>query len=179
VDGGVLSNLPAFVFFDREHSQRALASRVLAFTLKADEADFEEWGTENFLRLLANAVVDGSQQLQLNLQTNVHVVTIPTGDIKATDFDRMTSEAADILIESGTNATRTFFEQELLRVQSTTSTESVCYGTDELHTRTTESLELPLERVVVSRLGLFVVSFASLLEIERSEGGCASSRTRG
>lgn len=150
IDGGVLSNLPAFVFFDRTQSERPLASRVLAFTLIADEDDPRELGPENFLRLLANAIVDGSQQLQLNLQSNVHIVQIPTGDIKATDFNRMTSEAVDILIENGTNATRTFFEQELLRVQPTTSADSICYGRDELYTRTTESLDLPLERVVIA-----------------------------
>lgn len=150
IDGGVLSNLPAFVFFDRKQSERPLASRVLAFTLIADEDDPREWDTKNFLRLLANAVVDGSQHLQLNLQSNVHIVQIPTGDIKATDFNRMTSEAVDTLIENGTNATRTFFEKELLQVQPTTSADSICYGTDELYTRTTESLELPLERVVIA-----------------------------
>ena len=144
IDGGVLGNLPAFVFFDRTQSERPLASRVLAFTLIADEDDPQEWGTRNFVRLLANTVVDGNQQLQLSLQSNVHIVKIPTGDIRATDFRRMTSKAVDILIESGTNATRTFFEQELLRVQPTTSADTICYGTDEMYTRTTESLDLPL-----------------------------------
>jgi predicted acylesterase/phospholipase RssA len=151
VDGGVLSNLPTFVFFDREQSYRALASRVLAFALMADQADEEEWGTENFLRLLANTIVDGNQQLQLNLQSNVHLVTIPTGDIKATDFRKMTSQTVDILIKNGEAATRTFFEQELLRMQQPiTSVDSICYGTDELYTRATESLDLPLERVVIA-----------------------------
>jgi len=42
VDGGVLSNLPTFVFFNGEQSNRVLSSRVLAFTLKADEADLDE-----------------------------------------------------------------------------------------------------------------------------------------
>jgi predicted acylesterase/phospholipase RssA len=150
VDGAVVSNLPAFVFFGRENSQRALASRVLAFTLTADEPDTGTWGTQKFLELLANALVDGGQQLQLNLQNNVHIVAIPTGNIKATDFSKMTPEATNILIQSGASATRAFFEQELLRVQPTSSVESVCYGTDELYTRVTESLELPLERVVIA-----------------------------
>lgn len=90
VDGGVLSNLPTFVFFNKERSDRALASRVLAFTLKADEFDQGEWGTENYIHLLMNAVVDGSQELQLSFQPNVSVVSIPTGNIRATDFNKMT-----------------------------------------------------------------------------------------
>ena len=121
VDGAVVSNLPAFVFFGRENSQRALASRVLAFTLTADEPDTGTWGTQKFLELLANALVDGGQQLQLNLQNNVHIVAIPTGNIKATDFSKMTPEATNILIQSGASATRAFFEQELLRVRPETS----------------------------------------------------------
>jgi predicted acylesterase/phospholipase RssA len=151
VDGGVLSNLPAFVFSDRGRSERALASRVLAFTLIADESDPREWGTENFLKLLANAVVDGAQQLQVQLQPNLHVVKIPTGNIKATDFDKMTAEATNSLIDSGTRATRTFFDGELLHVKSVPqNVASICYGTDELYTRVTEALELDIERIVIS-----------------------------
>jgi predicted acylesterase/phospholipase RssA len=150
VDGAVVSNLPALVFFGRENSQRALASRILAFTLTADQTDSGEWGTETFLQLLANALVDGGQQLQLNLQTNVNIIAIPTGKIKATDFDKMTPEATSTLMQNGATATRAFFEQELLKVQPVSSIESVCYGTDELYTRVTESLEIPLERVVIA-----------------------------
>jgi len=150
VDGGLLSNLPAFVYLDRENSQRALASRVLAFTLVADEADASDWGTEAFLKLLANAVVDGSQQLQLDFQSDVHVVSIPTGDIKATDFSKMTPEVTNVLIANGSRATKKFFEQELLQIQPTAPTNSICYGMDEVYTRTVESLDLPLERVVIA-----------------------------
>jgi hypothetical protein len=123
---------------------------VLAFTLKADEADPDEWGTETFLKLLADAIVDGSQDLQLKLQSDVHIVTIPTGKIKATDFDRITPENVETLIKNGTNATRTFFDKELLQVRSFHSPELVCFGLDEAYTRITESLESPLDRVVIA-----------------------------
>ena len=116
----------------------------------ADEEDSENWGTEYFLRLLINTAVDGSQQLQLDLQPNVHVVRIPTGNIKATDFKKMTSEAVEILIENGKKTTRTFFEQELLQVRPNGSSSSVCEGEDELYTRVTETLDLPLNRVVIA-----------------------------
>jgi predicted acylesterase/phospholipase RssA len=105
VDGGVLSNLPTFVFSDRQISDRVLASRVLAFTLKADDADPTQWGTEHFLQLLAAAIVDGGQSLQLDLQTNVTTIVIPTGKITATDFDRITPEAVTTLISNGATAT--------------------------------------------------------------------------
>jgi predicted acylesterase/phospholipase RssA len=150
VDGGVLSNLPAFVFSKREHSHRPLASRVLAFTLVADEVSLDAWNTELFLQLLASAVVDGSQKLQLDLLSNIHVVSIPTGSIKATDFDKMNPEATNMLIQNGVAATRSFFEQELLNVRPAPSTEAVCYGIDEMYTRVTESLELVLDRIVVA-----------------------------
>jgi hypothetical protein len=82
-----------------------LASRVLAFTLKADDADPTQWGTEHFLQLLAAAIVDGGQSLQLDLQTNVTTIVIPTGKITATDFDRITPEAVTTLISNGATAT--------------------------------------------------------------------------
>src|SRR5260370_2674198 len=90
LDGGLLSNLPSFVFFDREQSPRALASRVLAFTLVADDTASEERSPEAYFRLLADAVVEGAQQLQLSLQGDVTVISISTGDIRPTDFHKMT-----------------------------------------------------------------------------------------
>jgi predicted acylesterase/phospholipase RssA len=150
VDGGVLSNLPTFVFSDREHSQRILTSRILAFTLAANEAASQDWGTEQFLKLLANAIVDGSQQLQLSMQPNVHIVKITTGNVKATDFNKITPEVTEGLIQNGVDATRKFFASELLQVRPAISRDSVCYGSDELYTRTTETLDIKLDRVVIA-----------------------------
>ncbi|MBC7983985.1 MAG: patatin-like phospholipase family protein, partial [Candidatus Obscuribacterales bacterium] len=43
VDGGMLSNLPSFVFADRKTNPLALGGRILAFQLAANESHKTEW----------------------------------------------------------------------------------------------------------------------------------------
>jgi predicted acylesterase/phospholipase RssA len=63
IDGGVLSNLPSFVFSDREHSDRLLATRILAFALSATKESAVTTTSLGFLARIADTVVDGSQDL--------------------------------------------------------------------------------------------------------------------
>src|SRR5262249_47264216 len=79
VDGGLLSNLPAFVFANRGAKRRSLASKILAFSLISEDEITAEWNTKSFLLHLVSALVDGRTQLQLELQPNVHTINIPTG----------------------------------------------------------------------------------------------------
>jgi hypothetical protein len=150
VDGGLLSNLPAFIFSGRETSDRPLSTRVLAFSLSANEEEPTTWGTLQFLKLLLNAIIDGSQKLQLDQQKDVHTIRIPTSDIKATDFRRMTAALTQSLVDNGTRAARQFFDEELRHVRSARSNTSVCYGTEELYTHVTDGLDISLERIVIA-----------------------------
>lgn len=150
IDGGALSNLPSFVFSGRQSSERMLASRILAFTLLANEEPTLDWNTRLFLSLMADAIVDGSQKIQLSLQPNVYTIPIPTGNIKATDFHLMTPDATQTLIRNGQNATQKFFREELQKVRSTIDFDGICYDLDESYTRIAESLDFDLERVVVA-----------------------------
>jgi len=150
VDGGLLSNLPTFIFSGRQHSDRPLSTRILAFSLDADEEGPVEWDTFHFLKLLVNTIVDGSQKLQLDQQKNVHIIKIPTGDIKATDFHRMTPTLTQLLIDNGAKATRQFFDEELQYVHPSRAAASVCYGTDELYTHVTGGLDISLDRIVIA-----------------------------
>jgi predicted acylesterase/phospholipase RssA len=121
VDGGVLSNLPAFVFAQRP---RRTSDRVLAFTLEADPPGPRNRqagpfaGMRRDLEAIADTIVGGSMQLQLGLQPEVSVVKIPTGDIRATDFDKMTPAVTQKLIADGYAATDKFFKRELHSVNS-------------------------------------------------------------
>lgn len=67
VDGGVLSNLPSFVYSGNGSSDVPLASRVLAFALQADA----KTETGHMLFKLADTVVDGNQHIQATLQGDV------------------------------------------------------------------------------------------------------------
>jgi predicted acylesterase/phospholipase RssA len=107
VDGGALSNLPAFVF---PPSRRPLARRVLAFTLLSDESPSEaELTTLGLISSLTSSIVDGAQDVQLKIQPDVHVISIPTGKIRATDFHLMDPTAVQTLFEGGRKTTQDFF----------------------------------------------------------------------
>lgn len=60
VDGGVLSNLPAFVFFSDEY-RRPLAKRVLAFVLDATDQPTQGRSVGTVARAITDTVVDGSE----------------------------------------------------------------------------------------------------------------------
>jgi predicted acylesterase/phospholipase RssA len=139
VDGGALSNLPSFVFENRE---RPLAARILAFSLQADPPnDPERRSLMELIRAIMSTIVDGSQDIQLKLQDDVHLISIPTGDVQATDFDRMTAARVDQLITNGARATHAFFDDELARVQADRPSSALCYADDDIYSAVAEGLE--------------------------------------
>lgn len=151
VDGGILSNLPSFVF-SRRNSSRALASKVLAFSLFAEDSktDIEAATGWSYYQTIANAVVDGGKKLQLGLQPDVHLIQIPTGIVKATDFQKITPELTKTLVESGRDQTRKFINEELMNVKSRRSNENLVYGIDEFYTILTTKITDPIKEVIIS-----------------------------
>jgi predicted acylesterase/phospholipase RssA len=149
VDGGLLSNLPSFVF-ENSASDRPLTSRVLAFVLQGDPDQITEWGTLPFFTAIANTVVDGAQQIQLQLQKNVHAVVIPTGKIKATDFEKIKPEVISTLIESGRKASSDFFESELAQVKAPHHHSDVRYDREDLYNSFTTHLDEEVTDVLIS-----------------------------
>jgi hypothetical protein len=123
---------------------------VLAFSLDADEERSGEWNTLSYLARLVSAIIDGSQRLQLGQQKSVHIVRIPTGEIKATDFKKMSLTITEKLIENGRKATAAFFDQELQRVRPERSQASICRGREEVYTHVTDGLDISLNRVVIA-----------------------------
>lgn len=63
-------------------------------------------------------VVDGGQELQLTLQPDVHLIDIDTADISATDFDKMDEAKVKFLLDAGKAAAKSFFDEELIKVQT-------------------------------------------------------------
>jgi hypothetical protein len=57
--------------------------------------------------------------LQLALQPTVHTINIPTGNVQATDFGKMTAKTTQTLVDNGVIATKKFFDQERMHVRST------------------------------------------------------------
>jgi predicted acylesterase/phospholipase RssA len=134
IDGGALSNLPAFVYANRP---RRTTERVLAFTLRSDPPGRRERGrgpisgAKEQARVLAETLIDGSTKLQLGLQPDVSVIEIPTGDVKATDFTRMTPSLIRKLVSDGADATDRFFRDELHAVRSGLSRVRDCESREE------------------------------------------------
>ena len=115
VDGGLLSNLPAFVFAE-SRSSGSLGGRVLAFSLQDDSKPPARWGHIELLHSLVGTIVGGATQLQTSMQSGVNVISIPTGDVRATDFN-ITTEKIDELIDSGREAVFCFIRDEALHLQ--------------------------------------------------------------
>src|SRR6266511_4024759 len=148
VDGGALSNLPAFVF---PPYRRPLARRVLAFSLVSDDEGSETENTFNLIGAIMSTVVDGAEDLQLKVQPDVHVISISTGSVKATDFDKMTPSIIDDLIARGAETTHQFFDDELAKVHAPPPPpDVVCTGTDETYTRIVENLDRQIDEILIA-----------------------------
>lgn len=105
VDGGVISNLPLHIVENDEADLR----RVLAFTLVDTAASKRPRDVIATAASLSSTVTEGGKAIQQAAHSHVDVIPIRCGDIKATDFDSMTAEKVQFLIEAGRNAVDEFF----------------------------------------------------------------------
>jgi predicted acylesterase/phospholipase RssA len=142
IDGGVLSNLPAFVFSGEEFgSIKPFASRILAFTLVSSHEDRVPKTGQELLKAAANTIVDGATAVQGRIIEDVHQIAIETGDIQATDFDKMNPTKVAWLREQGKVATSKFFDDELSKVAAVEQRSDLLYGNDEIYLSLTEALD--------------------------------------
>jgi predicted acylesterase/phospholipase RssA len=132
VDGGILSNLPAFIFA-RKPTSRSLGGRVLAFSLQDESPPPSRWTLGNVAEQLANTIVGGATELQTRVQPGVHVIQIPTLGVKATDFYAMSKELARALSDSGRRSVIEFIRNEGINLQAEFQRESAAADEDELY----------------------------------------------
>jgi predicted acylesterase/phospholipase RssA len=152
IDGGVLSNLPAFIFSGEDFSQaKPFANRILAFTLVAEHEDKTPETTKEFLRALVNTIIDGASKLQGRIVNSVHQIAINTGTIQATDFFEMNDQKIEWLVSEGQAAAKTFFDHELGHVQAAQQRTNMLSGEDEVYSILTEALdETYINQIVIS-----------------------------
>lgn len=107
VDGGVLCNLPNFIFADEPNY-----NKILSFRFKTtSEVD----GIKNFAdycKALGETVVEGSDKMHELLNLESYDISIEVNDITATDFDKLTEEKKIELMDNGRKATEEFFKTE-------------------------------------------------------------------
>jgi predicted acylesterase/phospholipase RssA len=149
VDGGLVSNAPAFVFSRAKHKQRDAEQRTLLFTLQAAHAASPPADLDDLLGQLVTLSIDGSTDVQLTLTPDVARIPIPTGRIKATDFDKMNAEKVETLIESGRLATEEFIRNELLAVSNAVEPRRL-NDEQEAFLRVTEQIYSAKSEVIVS-----------------------------
>ncbi|WP_374948157.1 patatin-like phospholipase family protein [Mucilaginibacter sp.] len=147
VDGGLLSNLPSFIFSDNSDK---LYNRVLAFNLESNPSNHEFNDFVGFTKALLNTTLEGNLDLQLSLQDDLHVITINTGDISSTDFDKITKENIQFLIQQGQKATHKFFINELVKVH--TRVKNIDVSKDSFNTNNfiTQTLEYKYDEILIA-----------------------------
>jgi predicted acylesterase/phospholipase RssA len=117
VDGGIVSNIPHFLFAGGVAQNAHSRKRVLLFMLEATEERKRADDAKELLSQLASLAIDGGTDVQLTFTPGIARIVIPTGKIRATDFNEMDRTKMEMLIANGRNATETFITGELLSTQ--------------------------------------------------------------
>lgn len=107
VDGGLLSNLPNFVFSNEPHYNRILCFRNLSPEASGTINDFE-----GFVKALLNTVPEGSEDIQKFLTAYSYDVPIKVEGVSSTDFDKIDNAKIDELINIGEKAMAEFLDKE-------------------------------------------------------------------
>lgn len=108
VDGGVLSNLPSFIFVEEPHY-----NRILNFKLESVDCSQKITSIKDFAISLVDTVVEGSSAIQQNLNTESYDVSIKIDDVGLIDFERIDTNVVENLIGQGEQAMNNFLDDEL------------------------------------------------------------------
>jgi predicted acylesterase/phospholipase RssA len=133
VDGGIVSNLPAFVLNGRSSVQ---FEKLLCFTF-ASEKDAPEHsndkGTpliEDYVKSLISSAIDGAVHIQTELQPNLHVIEIGSLPLGTVDFEKVCKESVQQMAFVGQDSAARFFDAEISHIRSAGASRPV------LHTET-------------------------------------------
>jgi len=146
VDGGVVSNIPHFVFSGEALQSNKARKRVLLFMLEATEERRRAESALELIGQLASIVVDGGSSVQLAFSPDLARVVIPTDAIRATDFEQMDSDKVTMLISNGRRAAQAFIADEIRNTRSSSTElrpimdefEAYLVASEQLHATTEE-----------------------------------------
>lgn len=108
VDGGILSNLPSFIFAKEPHY-----NRILNFKLDTNDIDYKISSFIDYLKSLVDTVIEGACNIQQNLSSDLFDVSIKVDNISAVDFGRINKNIIESLISKGEEAMANFLDEEL------------------------------------------------------------------
>jgi predicted acylesterase/phospholipase RssA len=146
VDGGILSNLPSFIF---TKNAKNYFNKVLAFSLESEEENNEIDSIVNYGKALLNTAIDGNLELQLSLQENVHIIKVNTGKIRATDFNTINADDIKLLKINAQNAVKNFFTNEISNIKNARNNQDVLLDSFQTNTKITQLLEKNYEEIVI------------------------------
>jgi predicted acylesterase/phospholipase RssA len=133
VDGGTLSNLPSFLFSNKNpRNAGRFSARIIAFRLNQTASGDKDKlnGIVDFTSAVANTVVSGHTAIEMSMQPTVYTIAINTGATKATDFAGITPQDRRRLYDSGRDAVKQFVAKEKVILSSLKSI-TTYYGFDE------------------------------------------------
>lgn len=147
VDGGLLSNLPSFIFADNTDK---LYNRVLAFSLESEKTNNQFDDFIGFSKALISTTLEGNLDIQLSLQDDLHIISINTGEISSTDFDKITNENIDFLIRQGAEATNAFFQNEVAKVHTRVKTVDISRDSFNTNNFITQTLDYKHNEILIA-----------------------------
>lgn len=129
VDGGILSNLPNYLFSKEPHY-----NRILCFRNQGDNADSSLNTIGEYCSSLIDTVVSGAIDIQQRFAQESYEVIINTGDISATDFKRINDSVIDELVLAGAKAMDDFLDDEKSFVKNHPSDSMpILYTEEQMH----------------------------------------------
>lgn len=119
VDGGLVSNLPAFVLNNRISES---FENLLCFTFAPDAAEYSARGAdkpevEAYLKRIAAAAIDGATEIQGSLQENLHLIQIGNLPLGTLDFNKISPQTIHEMFSVGEEAARKFFDAEVANMR--------------------------------------------------------------
>lgn len=149
VDGGMLSNLPSFVFANPPKTQTALGGHILAFQLEGHDKARTGWSIDWLIQRLIDAAISGATLVQQSVQRGITRVRIPSGDISSTNF-RIQDREIDFLLASGRRAVIDLIRNEHEYISAGTPADIVRYGEDEMFDDVVQEMSIPGDRLAVA-----------------------------
>ena len=147
VDGGMLSNLPGYVFSDEPHYNKILCFRNAGNTRTSIHSFIE------YILSLLGTIIDGAMSIQQQYVGEAYDVVIDTGDIQATDFERMKSkDTIESLLNAGDDAMTQFLSRESYYLLNSQGGYRSFFGTEEkMHSMVAELSLSKHDEIVVIR----------------------------
>ena len=131
VDGGILSNLPAFAFSDEKGASSTRGGRILAFRLISEDNSQTQWSLNWLIKRLVATMISGATDIQTKLQPGISTIAINTRHVSSTDFS-ISSDNVDFLLNEGRKAVRAFVGNEHAEISDALSSDLARFGEDEL-----------------------------------------------